>query len=225
MFVKVRSSASSVRTGPARRRCSTLISGFVATVRRNDPARRHRRHRRSARTRARALGLGRSFQDARLVPVDDRSTGDRDGPRPSCRRVRDPIAAFLMSPAVRVVRESRPAQEVDRLIELLHLEAFADKFVGELSTGTRRIVDIACSLAHDPQRAAPRRAVVGSRATRDRSAGSRSDRSSRPDRGRAHRHRTRHAADRRRFRRARRSRARPSRRHADGRGMSSTIRR
>jgi branched-chain amino acid transport system ATP-binding protein len=34
---------------------------------------------------------------------------------------------------------------------MLHLGAFADKFVGELSTGTRRIVDIACSLAHDPK--------------------------------------------------------------------------
>jgi branched-chain amino acid transport system ATP-binding protein len=40
--------------------------------------------------------------------------------------------------------------QVDDLIELMHLQAFADKFVGELSTGTRRVVDIACSLAHRP---------------------------------------------------------------------------
>jgi branched-chain amino acid transport system ATP-binding protein len=32
----------------------------------------------------------------------------------------------------------------------MRLGAYADKFVGELSTGTRRIVDLACSLAHDP---------------------------------------------------------------------------
>src|SRR4030095_1558739 len=32
----------------------------------------------------------------------------------------------------------------------MRLQAYADKFVGELSTGTRRIVDLACSLAHDP---------------------------------------------------------------------------
>jgi branched-chain amino acid transport system ATP-binding protein len=30
------------------------------------------------------------------------------------------------------------------------LEAFADKFVSELSTGSRRIVDLACVLAHEP---------------------------------------------------------------------------
>src|SRR5581483_8859634 len=33
---------------------------------------------------------------------------------------------------------------------LMNLGAFADKFVGELSTGTRRIVDLACVLAHRP---------------------------------------------------------------------------
>ena len=33
----------------------------------------------------------------------------------------------------------------------MHLEAFADKFVGELSTGSRRVVDLACSVAHDPK--------------------------------------------------------------------------
>ena len=37
-----------------------------------------------------------------------------------------------------------------RSIELMRLEAYADKFVGELSTGTRRVVDLACTLAHRP---------------------------------------------------------------------------
>jgi ABC-type branched-subunit amino acid transport system ATPase component len=95
-----------------------------------------------------ALGLGRSFQDARLFP----SMTVRQAIATALDRhvkVRDPLAAFLMSPEVRI-SERAVHQEVDRLIELLHLEAFADKFVGELSTGTRRIVDIACSLAHDP---------------------------------------------------------------------------
>ena len=41
-------------------------------------------------------------------------------------------------------------EAVDELIELMRLEAYADKFVGELSTGTRRIVDLACVLAHKP---------------------------------------------------------------------------
>ena len=36
------------------------------------------------------------------------------------------------------------------LIELLSLEAFRNKFVGELSTGSRRIVDLAMAIAHKP---------------------------------------------------------------------------
>ncbi len=95
------------------------------------------------------LGLGRSFQDARLFPAMTvrqaiATALDRHV------KVRDPIAAFVISPAVRV-SEREVAQEVERLIEQLNLEAFADKFVGELSTGTRRVVDIACALAHDPK--------------------------------------------------------------------------
>jgi ABC-type branched-subunit amino acid transport system ATPase component/ABC-type branched-subunit amino acid transport system permease subunit len=95
------------------------------------------------------LGLGRSFQDARLFP----SMTVRQAIATALERhvkVADPIAAFVLSPAVRISERSIRS-EVDRLIELLNLEAFADKFVGELSTGTRRIVDIACSLAHDPK--------------------------------------------------------------------------
>ena len=65
-------------------------------------------------------------------------------------KVKDPIAAFLMSPAVRE-SEKDIDKRVNELIEMLHLEAFADKFIGELSTGTRRIVDIACILAQDPE--------------------------------------------------------------------------
>jgi ABC-type branched-subunit amino acid transport system ATPase component len=95
------------------------------------------------------LGLGRSFQDARLFP----SMTVRETIAVALERhvgVRDPIAAALMSPSVRLA-ERRVNEEVDRLIELMHLQAFADKFVGELSTGTRRIVDLACSVAHDPK--------------------------------------------------------------------------
>jgi ABC-type branched-subunit amino acid transport system ATPase component len=93
-------------------------------------------------------GLGRSFQDARLFP----SMTVRDTIATACERhvsVPDPIAAFVLSPAVKV-SEQEVDEEVDRLIELMRLEAYADKFVGELSTGTRRIVDLACILAHKP---------------------------------------------------------------------------
>lgn len=95
-----------------------------------------------------ALGLGRSFQDARLFP----SMTVRDAIAVALERhvpVRDPLAAALMSPAV-LASEKIVAQDVDRIIEVMHLEAYADKFVGELSTGTRRVVDLACTMAHDP---------------------------------------------------------------------------
>ena len=42
-------------------------------------------------------------------------------------------------------------QRADRLVELLELGAFRDKFVKELSTGLRRIVDLACVLAAEPK--------------------------------------------------------------------------
>jgi branched-chain amino acid transport system ATP-binding protein len=62
---------------------------------------------------------------------------------------RDPVSAILAFPDQRV-EEQILASRVEELIELVGLEAFADKFIGELSTGSRRIVDIACALAHDP---------------------------------------------------------------------------
>jgi len=63
--------------------------------------------------------------------------------------LRDPIAAALNLPAV-ADAEADVAARVDELVQLMNLEAFADKFVSELSTGSRRIVDLACVLAHRP---------------------------------------------------------------------------
>jgi branched-chain amino acid transport system ATP-binding protein len=42
------------------------------------------------------------------------------------------------------------ADEVERLLELLGITDFRDKLVRELSTGSRRIVDLACQLALNP---------------------------------------------------------------------------
>jgi branched-chain amino acid transport system ATP-binding protein len=40
---------------------------------------------------------------------------------------------------------------VDELADLLGLNSFRNKFVSELSTGTRRMIDLACILAHEPK--------------------------------------------------------------------------
>jgi branched-chain amino acid transport system ATP-binding protein len=98
-------------------------------------------------TRAR-LGLGRSFQDARLFP----SLTVRDTFALSLERgldVRDPVAIALNVPEV-IESERNIAARVDELIDLMRLGAFRDKFISELSTGSRRIVDLACVLAHEP---------------------------------------------------------------------------
>jgi ABC-type branched-subunit amino acid transport system ATPase component len=47
-------------------------------------------------------------------------------------------------------QEDDVAWAVDDLVELMGLGAFRDKFVSELSTGSRRVVDIAMAIAHDP---------------------------------------------------------------------------
>ena len=94
------------------------------------------------------LGLGRSFQDARLFPA----LTVRDTISLALERhieVRDPIAAALSLPVV-AESEEKVRERVEELIELMGVGAFADKFVGELSTGSRRIVDLACVLAHEP---------------------------------------------------------------------------
>jgi branched-chain amino acid transport system ATP-binding protein len=47
--------------------------------------------------------------------------------------------------------ERRARAQADRLVELLGLGAYRDKFVKELSTGVRRVVDLAWVLAQEPK--------------------------------------------------------------------------
>jgi branched-chain amino acid transport system ATP-binding protein len=63
--------------------------------------------------------------------------------------VRDPFSAALHLPHA-YDSERRVNARVDELMELLGLTKFRTKFVRELSTGSRRIVDLACLLAHRP---------------------------------------------------------------------------
>jgi branched-chain amino acid transport system ATP-binding protein len=95
-----------------------------------------------------ALGLGRSFQDARIFPSMTVAENIALGLERHIE-VRDHLAALLDLPAIQD-SEVNVAWSVDDLVELMHLDAFRNKFVGELSTGTRRIVDLAMAIGHDP---------------------------------------------------------------------------
>jgi branched-chain amino acid transport system ATP-binding protein len=98
--------------------------------------------------RARA-GLGRSFQNARLFP----SLTVRENIAVALERhlaVKSVVAAAGWLPNARR-SEVRAFRRVEYLIDLLSLDAFSNKFVSELSTGTRRMVDIACIMAAEPQ--------------------------------------------------------------------------
>ena len=95
-----------------------------------------------------SAGLGRSFQDARLFPdmtVEETLAVSLE------RWItnRSALAAAVRWPAV-FDDEERTALRVDELIELMHLGDYRNAFVRELSTGTRRVVDLACIAAHRP---------------------------------------------------------------------------
>jgi branched-chain amino acid transport system ATP-binding protein len=95
-----------------------------------------------------AMGLGRSFQEARLFPsltTEETLAVARERHLLTTGMV----AAALGQPVARA-SEDDVAEKVDLLIDLMALEAFREKLTGELSTGTRRIVELAGLLASDP---------------------------------------------------------------------------
>ncbi len=94
-------------------------------------------------------GLGRSFQDGRLFGSLVVREAIAVAFETRIRPVGALNAALKIGPSRRAERWI--ANEVSDLIELLGLDAYANKFVDELSTGTRRIVDFAAALAHRPR--------------------------------------------------------------------------
>jgi ABC-type branched-subunit amino acid transport system ATPase component/ABC-type branched-subunit amino acid transport system permease subunit len=94
-------------------------------------------------------GMGRSFQSARLFPaLTVRETVAVASDRHV--EVRDPLSSVFALPVARDA-EAAMWSRVDDLLELTGLAALADALVSELSTGTRRILDIACGLAQGPR--------------------------------------------------------------------------
>jgi ABC-type branched-subunit amino acid transport system ATPase component len=124
-----------------------VISGFLAPDQGRVELRGVDVTDRTAATRAR-LGLGRSFQDSRLFAA----LTVRDALAVSLERftdVGDPFNAMLRLPA-QVRTEAAVQRRVDELMEMFGLGRFADNLVSELSTGSRRLVDLAAVVAHQP---------------------------------------------------------------------------
>jgi len=94
------------------------------------------------------LGVGRSYQAATLFPgltvVETLLVAvERHQPTPL-------LGAILgTGRARRVEREKR--ERVEALVESCGLQPYAERLVRELSTGTRRVVDLACILAQRPE--------------------------------------------------------------------------
>lgn len=95
-----------------------------------------------------AAGLGRSFQEARLFPT--LSVAETI----AVARERHVASRSLLADALRqpasFESELQIARQVRELLGLLGLRDHADKMTSELSTGMRRIVELACLLAEDP---------------------------------------------------------------------------
>jgi branched-chain amino acid transport system ATP-binding protein len=95
-----------------------------------------------------ALGLGRSFQEARLFP--SLTTEETMAVARERHLLNIGLVAAALGQPVARDSENDVKEKVDLLIDLMGLEAFREKLTGELSTGTRRIVELACLLAADP---------------------------------------------------------------------------
>jgi ABC-type branched-subunit amino acid transport system ATPase component len=92
------------------------------------------------------LGLGRSFQNAVLFGSMTVAETLAVAFHRQARRAGG-ISAVL---GIRRRAEARLQESVDEVVELMGLQDYYDSFISELSTGTRRVVDLACVLAHKP---------------------------------------------------------------------------
>ena len=95
----------------------------------------HRRHRHH---------LGRTFQTATLFP--DLTVKETVQVALETRMTTRLRTALIPSP-VAFAHERRQSATADDLIDFLGLGAYANSFIAELSTGTRRIVELTCLVA------------------------------------------------------------------------------
>jgi ABC-type branched-subunit amino acid transport system ATPase component len=112
--------------------CRGRVELYGREVTRLAPARRAR------------LGLGRSFQGAELFA--DLTVRETVQTALEARARSGLLSSMIGLPRARRV-ERLKAAEADEIIAFLGLGRFANRFINELSTGTRRIVELACLMA------------------------------------------------------------------------------
>jgi branched-chain amino acid transport system ATP-binding protein len=96
-----------------------------------------------------ARGLGRSFQDARLFHT--MSVLDTLRVASELKMKRATVVSSLLSLPASRIAERGSTRFAMQLVEMMGLGPYRDKLIKELSTGTRRIVDLACVLIQRPK--------------------------------------------------------------------------
>jgi ABC-type branched-subunit amino acid transport system ATPase component len=94
------------------------------------------------------LGVVRSFQDCRLFPeltVEDTLLLVQDG-----RRLSDVMSTTLQLPWARRSERAK-AKAVDQVLSSFRLDRFRHRTIAQLSTGTRRVVDLAAVVLAHPR--------------------------------------------------------------------------
>jgi len=92
------------------------------------------------------LGIGRVFQDARLYP--DLTPREAIAIALEAKERSELVPSALWLPPARDAERAKRTR-TSELIDLFALEPIASRQIGELSTGARRVVEIACLLAVD----------------------------------------------------------------------------
>ena len=138
------------------------------------------------------LHLGRTFQAARLFP--DLSVRETIQIALEARHRTSFLSTALFLPQG-FKQDRRQRAEAEELMHFLGLGRYADNLIAELSTGTRRIVELAGLLALDARHPLPRRAHRGGGPARDGSLRPPHPAHPRRARGDAPGDRARHAAD------------------------------
>lgn len=95
-----------------------------------------------------AAGLGRSFQDARLFHT--MTVFETLLVASELKMKHAGVATSLFGLPPSRTAESNAKQRALQMVDLMGLGGFRDKLIKELSTGTRRIVDLACVLIQSP---------------------------------------------------------------------------